>query len=143
MAIIVYETADTSNPYSQDGAMTNPLRLALNGKNGDTVEQRAYIRNNNALYSYTGIEIEPVDSTGRNIVAGVDGYGIKLKAGATQPTQSEWDTISYGDSVSMGDLTNTSTFLPFWIRIDIPAGAEVESFEDVVFRVSATETLIS
>jgi hypothetical protein len=142
MALVIYPTASSDNPYSQDGAMTNPIREAFDGRNGGTSETKYYLRNNNILYSYSTIVISLVDSEGRNIVGGVDGYGWKLSSGDTQPTADEWEAITYGASISMSDISDTSTYLPFWVLIEIPRGAPVESHDDVTVRVSAIQTAV-
>jgi len=142
MALIIYPAATPDNPYSQDGTMTNPVREAFDGRNGGTSETKRYLRNDSALYGYSTIVISLVDSEGRNIVDGTDGYGWKLSSGDTQPTADQWEAITYGDSISMSDIPDTSTYLPFWVLIEIPRGAPVESFDDVTIRVSAVQTAV-
>jgi len=141
MALQVYPQATDENPYSQDGAMTNALREAFDGRSNDIKELRYYLRNDDASYTYSDITIEPVSRSGRNIVDGTDDYSFKLKATATQPTEDEWRAVTAGDPIDMDDISDTATYLPFWVRIEIPCGASIESIEGTVFYIAATQTL--
>lgn len=142
MSIYIYPEALPDNPYSQGGNMTNPLREAFDGKSDSVREIKRYVRNSNSSYQYSGIQLRPVSTGGRNIVDGTDGYGWKLSAGDTQPSYAEWQTIDYGNTITFSGLYNIATYLPFWIRMEVPAGAEVRSHEDVVFRITATQILV-
>ena len=143
MAIKLYETPSPDNPYSQDGAMTNPVRQAFNGRTGGTLEKRLYIRNDNSGYTYSDIQITPIDNTGKDYADGTNGYSWKLYDGYSQPSEAAWGTVTAGDSILLASgLSNIATYYPFWLRIDIPAGAEVESIDDIDLRISCTETLV-
>jgi len=151
MGLKIYPDATPDSPYSQDGDMTEPLRQAFDGRRGQTVEQRCYLRNDDALYLYSGIQIQPIDQTGKDIVGGTDGFSWKLNAGNDQPIDDEWEVITAGRAISMSNLgtwtpahlraADTSTYLPFWLRIEIPRGAKVASYNDVILRVVAAEEL--
>jgi hypothetical protein len=139
MALKIYPDEGISDSYSQDGAMTNSFRQAFDGRTGQTRETKLYIRNDNASNTYTGITITPVSLSGRNIVDGTDGYSWKLSAGDTQPTFDGWRAVTEGSAISMGAIDDTTTYLPFWVRIEVPRGAPVETIEGVVLRVAASE----
>jgi len=139
MALYIYETADPSNPYSQDGSMTNPLRQAFDGRTGGVEEKKLYLRNNSASVSYSGVQIQPVDTGGRQITDGTDGYSWKLKEGNEQPTADEWELIEAGSAITMSGLTDTATYLPFWSRAEVPRDAEVESHDQAVLRITFVE----
>jgi len=142
MALKIYPEALPSNSFSQEGDMSNPLREAFDGSIGGTKETKYYLRNDDSLYNYSGITMTPLETQGRSITDGTDGYGWKLRVGDTQPTQDEWDLLSYGNTITFDDISDIATYLPFWIKIDIPRGAVIESHEDVILRVNATEILI-
>jgi hypothetical protein len=140
MALRIYPAAAPDNPYSQGATMTNPLRLGFNGREAGISEVRYYLRNDDATYDYTSITIQPIDQSGRDITDGTNDFAWKLSAGNTQPTSDEWDAITPGAAISMSDITDISTYLPFWLRIEIPRGASVMSYDDAVLRIAATET---
>jgi hypothetical protein len=139
MALKIYPDEGISDPYSQAGVMTNAFRQAFDGRTETTRETKLYLRNDDAAKVYTGITIQPVSTSGRNVVDGTDSYGIKLNAGDTQPTADEWRSVSFGASISMSSILDISTYSPFWVRIEVPRGAPAESHEGLVFRVSAEE----
>jgi hypothetical protein len=140
MALKIYPAASPDNPFSQDGVMTNPIREAFDGRLGEIREVEYWVASDNTN-TYTSITLSPVSTGGRNILAGTDGYSWKLKAGDTQPTADEWRSITSGNSISLDDISSSGDFRPFWIRMEVPRGASVESFEDLVLRISATETI--
>jgi hypothetical protein len=138
----IYTQANTGYDLSQDGTFTNPLQLAINGRVGGVIERKFYVRNDKETSGYSSISLLPVDGSGRNIIDGTDGYSWKLRVGDTQPTFDEWTSISPGNTITFEDIdtTDISTYLPFWLRVEIPMGATVESFNDVILRLTATET---
>lgn len=143
MALKIYEYANPASGFSTDGEMTNPIRNTFDGRTGGVIERRMYVRNDNALVMYSGvITLEPEDLSGRNIVDGVDGYSWKLKAGDIQPLAEEWATIDEGNQITLSGLVGTTTYLPFWLRIEVPANAEVESFDDVTLKLTCNEILV-
>jgi hypothetical protein len=142
MSISIYADVIPGSSYSQSGAMTNPLRHSFDGRNGGVVEQRYYLRNDSFSHTYSGIQVQPIDLTGTSIVDGTNGFSWKLNSGYAQPTDDEWDIVVAGDAIETSGLFDTSTYLPFWLRIEVPAGADVESHDDVILRVTATEILV-
>lgn len=139
MALKIYPDEGISSAYSQDGAMTNTFRQAFDGKTGQVRETRLYLRNDDATKIYTGIVISSVSVSGRNIIDGTDGYSWKLSAGDTQPTADGWRAVSEGNSISMSAISDTTTYLPFWLRIEVPRGAPVETIDGVVLNIVASE----
>jgi hypothetical protein len=140
MALKIYPDASPDNPYSQDGLMSNPLRLGFNARLASTSEAKYYLRNDNSNFNYSDIQIQPVDHTGSHLVDGTNDFSWKLSAGDTQPTADEWDNITAGAAISMSDISDTSTYLPFWLKIEIPRGASVKSYRNVVLRIFGEET---
>ena len=140
MALYIYEsTGDPASAFSTEGNMSNPIRFALDGRSGGSQEQRYWLRNDNGAKTYTDIQIHPVSLGGRNIVDGIDGYSWKLRVGNTQPTASEWSAITAGVAIDFDDISDTD-YHAFWLKIEIPAGAEVTSYDQATLRITATET---
>lgn len=139
----VYEYANPSSSFSTDGEMTNPVRHTFDGRTGGVIEKRYYVRNDNALVWYSGLILVDVeDSQGRNITDGTDGYAWKLKAGDTQPLNEEWAVLNEASGIIFSGLIGTTTYLPFWLRIEVPSNAQVESFDDVKIVLTCNEILV-
>lgn len=148
MGLGIYEEVDPSSVLSSDGGFTNPLTVALNGSSGEAREIKLYLRNNGSPAGrwYSGITLSPVVNSGENPTNGPF-YTWKLIAGDTIPTAGQWSVIDGGNTISLsniGSVSNedTSTYLPFWLRIEIPKGASVTSFDNVKLRVLYTENLV-
>jgi hypothetical protein len=122
--------------------MTEPLRLGFDGREGGVSEVRRYVRNNDAAYTYSGIQVQPVDQSGRDITDGTNGFSWKLSEGNTQPSSDEWSAITAGAAISLSNITDTSTYLPFWLRIEIPRGATVHSYDDVILRILGVQDAV-
>ena len=142
----IYENADPSSAFTVSGNFGNPFTATFNGVLGEVVERKLYIRNDDSLYYYENIEVQPIDG-GDYIVDGsgeTDGYSWKLYAGDTQPLEEQWDLTSAGNQISLADIgssgnPDTTTYLPFWVRISVPAGAPVEAYNSVLLRISFDE----
>ena len=50
MSLKVYESVDPGTAFSVEGSFSNPLSHSFNGTTGEVIEQRYYIRNDNAAY---------------------------------------------------------------------------------------------
>ena len=89
----IYENAAYSE-LSVDGDQSNPLKTTHSGKDGDIRVVKVFLRNDNATLYYKDIQISPLDSDGDNIYEDVDydqtGWGVKLRAGNTEPSAAEW-----------------------------------------------------
>lgn len=143
MALKIYENANPATSFSTDGEMTNPIRHTFDGRVGGVIEKRYYVRNDSSLVLYSGIiTVTAIDNLGRNIVNGDDGYSWKFKAGDSQPLDEEWQTIDEGNAITLSGINDTTTYLPFWVRVEVPANAEVESFDDVKIVLTCNEVLI-
>lgn len=147
MALKIYESASPGSAYSTDSSYSAPLSLSFDGINGGYKYVKLYLRNDDPTYYYTGITIQPVMLSGTSIIDGTNGWSWKLKAGDTQPLEAEWDLLTDANSISMADLgssgtPDTNTYLPFWLRIEIPAGAEIKAYQNVTLRKTANEVLV-
>lgn len=142
MGLKIYESVDPSTDFSIEGANTNPVRHTFDGRVGGVIEHRYYVRNDDNTIQCNNIEVTLEDNEGRDIIHGTDGYVWKLKAGDTQPLDEEWRTINVASGIALNNLTDTTTYLPFWLRIEVPANAEVESFDDVKILLTCDENLI-
>jgi len=139
MALNIYEEANPSSAFSKDATFSNPFSVALNGALGDVYEQRLYVRNDDVARVYTDVTVTPIDG-GDNIVDGTNGFSWKVIAGDQKPLEEQWDLQSPGNSANVGNLSDTNTYLPFWIRVQVPEGADVTSYQGVQLEIEATES---
>lgn len=147
MALAIYYATDGVSKFSQDGSFSNPLQEVIDGRTGGSIERLLYIRNDDSLFSYLDIEVVAEDTDGLSIVDGTDGYSWKLSAGDTQPTDEEWEIVSAGNQITLGDLgtesvSDTSTYLPFWLRIDVPRNVRIKTYTDVQLKITAEQVLV-
>ena len=146
MSIGIYTTADPDEAISEDGALTNPLLVSVDGKLGGVIQQLLYIRNDDENVAYSGINLAVI-SDDISLVDGTNGYTWKLAVGDTQPTDSEWNDITTANTIDfdmIGDesLGDTSTYLPFWIRASVDRNSTVNTFTNVKFEILADELLV-
>jgi hypothetical protein len=148
IGIGIYTSADPDKRLSQSGAFTNPLLVTLDGRKGQTLQQKLYVRNDNSLYSYSGISLTPTYNAGINVIDGSQGYSWKLYAIDQQPTEDQWSVVQAGNSIAFSGVLGTvtvpdiSTYLPFWTRVTAPKNVPVQTITDVTLKISATEILL-
>lgn len=142
MSLKIYEKPDSATAFSVSGLYTNPLAVTVDGATGQTLEKRYYIRNDNSSFTYSGISVSSVDNSGKHLTDGTIGFSWKLSGGDARPLEAEWDTLAAGNSTVISGISNITTFLPFWLRIEIPRAVRVQSFDTVVLRLTATETIV-
>jgi hypothetical protein len=106
------------------------------------IEKKLYVRNDSVSHTYAGITVTPVDSSGLSLVDGTEGFSWKLKAGNDRPLEAEWDTISDGALINLSDINDSNTYLPFWVRIQVPRATAVQSGDQVTLKIAATQALI-
>jgi len=139
MALNIYETATPTSAFSTESSFSNPIANSFDGSLGAIVEKKYYVRNDDADRSYSVITVQPIDS-GDDLVDGSSGFSWKLYAGDIQPVSAQWETITAGAAISLSNITGDTTYLPFWVRMIVPANSEVNSYQSVVLRLSYTET---
>lgn len=148
MGLAVYNDTVPGAKLSQDGAFTNALRNSLDGRGGGSSETLLYIRNDDAAFYYTGISIQPVDINGGvSILDGTSGYYWKLIATSSQPTLADWNLVTGGSFISLANLgafgsPDTSTYLPVWVRIEIPKNAPIKTYTDIALNITATQLTV-
>ncbi len=125
-----------------------PIVTTHDGVLGGVVETKLFLRNDSALEYFTDITIQAICLTSPDETDGVStGHGTKLSAGDTQPTEAVWEDIDYGNILSLDDIGapgagDTSTYLPFWYRVECPAGAPADNRENITLRVFYTSNLV-
>lgn len=122
---------------------------AHNGVRGESVDVLVYLRNDDPSLFYNSVVVSVDDSDSEDDTLGVygTGRGVKLSAGARQPSESEWDNVLAGDFIDMPDIgssesPDTTTYFPFWMRVIVPGNTQVQTFTDLSLNVTASEHLI-
>jgi hypothetical protein len=148
MALDIYREVSTGiyAVYGRDGVDDGllPIITTHDGILGEVVEIKLFVRNDDPTEYYEGISVAPVSKTLPDDTIGTSsGHGVKLNLGSTQPTEAEWGAIDYGDSISLPDIGasgsgDTSTYLAFWYRVEVPAGTPADNKENIVLRLSYT-----
>ncbi len=149
MSLEIYTAADPDTALSQDGDHTSDFLVSLDGKLGGVLQKKLYVRNTDSAVRHTGIALT-VDApeSGSAFLDDSAGYSWLLYEGDTQPTDTQWEeildipnTIDLGD-LGAADLPDTTTYLPFWVRVEIPRNADVRTFTDIRFKLTGQEILI-
>lgn len=148
MALGIYLLPSVEVPVSQDGDFTSPFSLTFDGRTGGVKEFRLYVRNDDAVSYYTDITVKVQDIGSEDIIDRPDdGFAWKLSAGDIQPTENDWNNIAPANTISLPDIgasgsPDISTFLPFWVYIQVPPGLDVQTFDTVQFVLQGEENLV-
>ena len=144
MTLAIYEgTSGSDLPFSTGAMFTNAFTATFDGRVGGTEDFLLYLRNSNVLYTYSDITIQAYQSEGSiDLVEGTQGFSFKMKAGDAEPTSEEWASIQAGNTISLSDLEDIITYLPFWVRIEVPRQVPVQRFRGVSFKIIATQNLV-
>lgn len=101
---------------------------------GASVAVREYLYNDDATKKYTGITIDPTDTTGSDEstwvqlapdVAGV--AGTYLAAGA---------------ALTMADITDSNVGKPFWYKVTTPSLTDSQNKTDIKLKIDAEESAV-
>lgn len=143
MGIQIYTEANSGAFISSADSFSKPMLIAMNGRTGGVLQKRVYVRNSDNARYYTGITLKPFTGTA-SLINGTVGLSWKLSAGDTKPTDEAWALIAHGNTISLpnlgsGDIT---TYLPLWVRVEIPRSTDVQTIKDVKLQIGATETLV-
>ena len=155
MALSIYRevSSGTYAVYGQDGVEDGflPIVTTHDGVLGEVVEVKLFVRNDDPTEYYQGVTVTPVSKTTPDETIGTaNGHGVKLyRRGSLstslqpQPTEAEWGAVDYGEAISLPDIGafgsgDTSSYLAFWYRVEVPAGAPANNKENIVLRLSYT-----
>ncbi len=149
MGLGIYLAADPATAISEGGAHTNDFLIALDGRIGGTIQKKLYLRNDNSAVYYTnGTLTMGSDELGDTYIDGSIGYSWKLYYGDTQPLDSTWLNIAAGNIMTMSDdlgsvgSPDTTTYLPFWVRVEVPKNVAVRTFTEIQFKLAVDENLV-
>ena len=147
------DSGDSYVAASSGDTMTSPITTTHDGKNGDTKVTCLYLHNDGSSTKwYSNIAIRPRDLQIVNSYSDISyddtGWGIKLSSSATEPTDSEWEDIDWGNEISMSNVgsdsgSNVATYYPFWYLITCPPNTDAQNKSDISLDVLYTENAVT
>lgn len=147
MGLSIYLDAVPTEELSS-GTRTKPFSVSFDGRSGGAKEVKLYLRNDDSLFYYTDIELTLEDNASESHIDGeATGFTWKLSPGDLKPTKNDWTHITAGTEIEFSDLGSggspaISTYLPFWIRIEVPPNTSVQTIDTINFVISAMENSI-
>lgn len=147
MGLKIYTSASPDASISENGSLTDPYAISLDGRSGGAIQHLLYVRNDDTNLTYSGIYLTVIDSVDPSVVDGSTGQTWKLSAGTTQPSDDLWKQIDSANTITLSglgttDASDTSTYLGFWVRTEIPRGTSVQTITDIQFQITAQELLL-
>jgi hypothetical protein len=148
MGLSIYTRPDGASAISQDGDFTAPFAITFDGRIGGYKEVKLFVRNDNATRYFSGLTLSLEDNSALNIVTNTSaGFAWKLAYGDTKPTYNDWVNTTAGNTIELPDVgaagdPDTSTYLPFWLFIQVPEGMDIQLFTDVKFILAGDENLV-
>ena len=149
MALDIYTfDDDTSNfvVHSKNGLLTNPVQTTHDGTNGEIVEKKLFLRNDDSNFFYSNLLLQPLPRT-KTAVGDINFpeafVTFKIIVQNEQPTENQWKSVASGSEVSFADIGATGSgdisYKPFWIFTSIPAGTRVGNISDVFIQLEGEE----
>jgi len=152
MALFIYEFDVDNSVFleiSRNGLQTRPIQTTHNGTDGQVVESKLYLRNEDVNSYYTSIKMMPAPS--RKVRVGDINFPeafikFKIIIQDEQPTESEWLAIESGNEIAIADIGDTNdadnSYKPFWVQIGISPGTRVQTISDVTIHLDAEESAV-
>lgn len=147
MAIGIYTKPHEDYQISKDDTRTNPLNIAINGRDGGVIYFKLYVRNDELKYWYSNINVG-INCAFSDLIDGSKGFSWKLKESEFQPTIAEWDAITGGNIISLSNnlgsasYGNIHTYLPFWLRVEVPANEPAHQIKSISLQLTCKENLV-
>ena len=149
MGVGIYTDSDPETLLSQDSLFTKPFAITFDGCIGGYKEVKLFLRNDDASRFYTDLVVSLEDLQSPPVTSRPeDGFVWKLSYGDTKPTFNDWSNIAAANSLAVPDDIggvgdpDTSTYLPFWVFIQIPSNLDIQVMTGVKFVVSGNEALV-
>jgi hypothetical protein len=149
MSVGIYTAATPDGLLSQDDVFTKPFAITFDGRLGGYREVKLFIRNDDALKYYTALQLSLEDTNELSVTnRPEDGFIWKLSYGDTKPTYNDWlntpisNSLTNIDNIGAEGDPDTSTYLPFWVFIQVPPGLDIQVFTGVKFVLTGDEALV-
>lgn len=134
MAVQIYDE-EHGTKISENGTFTNPVIFKLPLATGGSDEIQLFLRHEHLsgdlVESSYDVQIVPVDEFGTDESQWIS---LALDNGGLPGTYE-----SPGAPLEIGDVL-AGQIIPFWVKIDVPAGQSVGAKEDIQLKLSSTNT---
>jgi len=144
MALDFYDVSETRIEDAETAIVTSH-----NGVLGESVEVLTQMKNDDPNLYFTTVEVWAEDTASPDSTVGVygNGWGVKLSAGARQPTPDEWEGVIAGDAITLPDIGNTtqadtSNFHPFWVKVTTPGNLPAQTKDSIRLRYRAVSYVV-
>lgn len=148
MSLRIYtEPIETGSISTFDDTEYKPVSFTFDIKKGGTLQRRLWIRNDDSKVYYKSIKLTAIDTNKiGSVVTGSlnrQDFAVKLITGDKKPLEADWRATSKGNTISLADLGKSTrsdvvSYLPFWIRIEVPTNTQVDTVKTVHFKLTAT-----
>lgn len=152
MALFIYEFDEDNSEFiqiSKNGLQTRPVQTTHNGTDGQVVEKKLFLRNDDILFYYTTVSLAPIPA--RKVRVGDINFpeaflNYKIIVQDEQPTDSEWLAQESGNTGTFIDIGETgagdTSYKPFWVQVGISPGTRVQTISDVSIHLDAESNAV-
>ena len=147
MSLNLYSKPDETGAFSE----LSPFTVTFDGRTGGAIDRKVYLRNDHSRRWYSNIELEAVDTADTRlsmVTDGVPGFFWKLGQGDRPLFTEEWEQIGQGNSIAISghlgsaSFSDITTYLPIWIRVQIPPDIGIATIKEIVIRVTGKENYV-
>jgi len=148
----IYEYDVNNNTYirhSENGVLTNPVQTTHDGTDGEVVEKKLFLMNDDAGLYYSNLTLQPLPltRTGVGNINYPEAYvSFKIIVQDLQPTANQWKSVQSGQAVifpAIGSVGSPDTsYKPFWIQTSIPAGTGIQNISDISLHLEGEENSV-
>jgi hypothetical protein len=134
--IAIYKAIDPDSKVDSINRLFSPH----DGTYGSFFTQKLYVRNSDESKIYTNIRLQIVLNNGDIYNVSENNNVYQLFPGDIEPTAAEWQIIPHCNIISLQDIYNNSSYVPFFLRVYSPGGQNTSSrLSDAVIRIEALE----
>ena len=128
----------------------NPLISAHDTLYGEVKVYPLFLRNDSALHYYQDISIIIAIGEGEPLEEGsVSSTGIlyQLIQQEQEPTLLQWSqapftTVTSLDDIGDSESSNTTSYIPFWLRVYMPARDSYEIIQEASLRITCIKRVV-
>ena len=138
-----FASLDKDDVVSEDGDQDDiRLTFSFDGRQGGAQVRQLFIQNDDPGVYYNNIIITPVDLSGTGYVDdGGDSWSWKIMQRDSPPTEGSWKSVSDGNPLSVGTLSDASAVISIWVRVQVPQYTPAQQILSIRLRVEAEEVL--
>jgi hypothetical protein len=147
MAIGIYTKPHEDFQLSENSTRTNPLNIAINGRDGGVIYFKLYIRNNSLIHWYSNIQLSIISSD-NSLIDDSKGFSWKIIESDNKPTVNEWNNIvagsgfTFDEDIGSSNSADAHIYIPFWLRVEIPGNEPAHQVKHISLQLNYEENLI-